>query len=143
MTAFTPVATSLSSLGFRPTAAPATAYAPAAPTPAITAPVAGNQAVATTYDPTPVNAGTSGGGAISDAITSGLSGIARLVADSSNRVQGVQAQMQAMMTANGGQLTPVQLQNFQMQMSMAETSMQMAKNIQDKQDQINQIWARA
>ena len=143
MTAFTPVATNLSSLGIRPTAAPAAATAPAAPAPAVTAPVAGNQAVATTYDPTPVNTGTSGGGAISDAITSGLSGIARLVADSSNRVQSVQSKMQAMMTANGGQLTPVQLQDFQMQMSMAETSMQMAKNIQDKQDQINQIWARA
>lgn len=142
MTTFAPVATGLGSLGIQPTAAPATTYTPA-PTAPVTAPVAGNQAVATTYDPTPVNTGTSGGGAISDAITSGLTGISRLVAESSNRVTNVQAKMQAMMTAGGGQLTPVQLQDFQMQMSMAETSMQMAKNIQDKQDQINQIWARA
>ena len=150
MTTFSPIATGPSSLGITPAV-----QAPAAQTPAVQAPAAGaqpaaagNAAVATGYDATPVDTSVAGGGAVLDAINKGiqdfgsLTGISRMVAQSSSRVENVNKQMQARMTATGGQLSAGEMQIFSQQMSLAETVMQMAKSIQDKQDQINQIWAR-
>jgi hypothetical protein len=129
-----PVSTTAVSLGAMQPAAPAA-------TTAVTAPAAGNAAVNTGYEPTPVV--VSGGGAIADAIAGGISDISSMVGAASKRMDSIQQRMTAAMTASGGSLNPAALQSFHQEMTNAETAMQMLKQIQDKRDAANQIWARA
>ena len=141
--AISPVSTTAVSLGATPQpAAPVAAPAAAPARPAsVTAPVAGNAAVATGFDPTPVS--TVGGGGFADAVTSGLNDISQMVGAASQRMESIQTRMKAAMTASGGSLTPAALQSFNQEMTNAETAMQMLKQIQDKKDAANAVWARA
>ena len=119
--------------------------APTAPTmsatPSSPAPVAGSPASRSTtgFDPQPATTEASGGGAIGDAL---LSGIGRIAAFASNGMKSIEAAIQGDMASGGGEVDPAKMQQYAMKMSSYETMMQLAAKLQEKQDNAIQVWLR-
>ncbi|MCB0878649.1 MAG: hypothetical protein KDC46_06670 [Thermoleophilia bacterium] len=79
----------------------------------------------------------SGGGAIGDALKSGVSSI---VAFAQKGMADIQKAIQGDMAANNGEVDPAKMQLYTMKMSTYELLNQMAAKIQEKQDRAVQIW---
>jgi hypothetical protein len=111
------------------------------PATTVAAPIAGAQAnpaptnasVATSYSSTPV----SGGGLIEDFGNA----ISNMVASASAKNQAIEDQIQALIKSDG-KVSPEQMSVFQRQQAEAETVMTLAKNMQDREERMQQIWAQ-
>ncbi len=81
----------------------------------------------------------SGGGAISDALKSGVSSI---VAFAQKGMADIQKAIQGDMAANNGEVDPAKMQLYTMKMSTYELLNQMAAKIQEKEERSIQVWLR-
>ena len=99
--------------------------APAAP--------AGNAAVPTGYSSTPTDA--SFGGEITNAVT-------RLTAFAQQKMQDTQNEISSLFNSEGGPVDAAKLQVYSQRMSMYEMSMQMAKQIQEKEERATAVWTQ-
>lgn len=82
---------------------------------------------------------SSGGGAIGDALTKGVSGI---VAFAQKGMADIQKAIQGDMAANNGEVDPAKMQLYTMKMSTYELLNQMAAKIQEKEERSIQVWLR-
>ena len=80
-----------------------------------------------------------GGGAITDALKSG---VAKIAAWAQRGMTGIQEAIQGDMNANNGQVDPAKMQQYTMQMTNYELMMQMAAKIQEKEEAAIKIWLR-
>ena len=131
-----PIASNAASLGAAQGAYGATAAAATAPRPATTpsAP-AGNAAVNTGFDPTPVT----GGGAVGDFLKDSVS---KMVAMASTGKENLEKAMAADTASNGGKLDAAKVQQYTSQLSTYDNLTALAKKIQDSKDQSIQVWLR-
>jgi hypothetical protein len=113
------------------TGQPAPALAPAAQTQVANSAAA----IATNH----MTAAASGGGAISDALKSGVSSI---VAFAQKGMSDIQKAIQGDMAANNGEVDPAKMQLYTMKMSTYELLNQMAAKIQEKEERSIQVWLR-
>lgn len=81
----------------------------------------------------------SAGGAIGDALKSGVSGI---VAFAQKGMADIQKAIQGDMAANNGEVDPAKMQLYTMKMSTYELLNQMAAKIQEKEERSIQVWLR-
>lgn len=86
-----------------------------------------------------MQAATSGGGAIADALKSGTS---KIVAFAQKGMADIQAAIQGDMAANNGEVDPAKMQLYTMKMSTYELLNQMAAKIQEKEERSIQVWLR-
>lgn len=84
-------------------------------------------------------ASTSGGGAIGDALKSGVGSI---VAFAQKGMADIQKAIQGDMAANNGEVDPAKMQLYTMKMSTYELLNQMAAKIQEKEERAIQVWLR-
>lgn len=82
---------------------------------------------------------STGGGAIGDALKSGVSGI---VAFAQKGMADIQKAIQGDMAANNGEVDPAKMQLYTMKMSTYELLNQMAAKIQEKEERSIQVWLR-
>ena len=133
----TPIASSPASLGAAQNAYGATA-ASAVNTPAAgsrpSAP-AGNAAVNTAFDPTPVT----GGGVVGDFLKDSVS---KMINMASTGKDNLEKAMAADTKANGGKLDAAKVQQYTSQLSTYDNLSALAKKLQDSKDQSIQIWLR-
>ncbi|MCW2924146.1 MAG: hypothetical protein JWM98_1550 [Thermoleophilia bacterium] len=80
-----------------------------------------------------------GGGAITDALKSG---VAKIAAFAQNGMNKIQEAIQGDLAAGNGTMDPAKLQQYTMQMSTYENLTKMAAKIQEKQDESVAIWLR-
>jgi hypothetical protein len=88
---------------------------------------------------TQLNTAAVGGGAIGDALKSGVSGI---VAFAQKGMADIQKAIQGDMAANNGEVDPAKMQLYTMKMSTYELLNQMAAKIQEKEERSIQVWLR-
>ena len=84
-------------------------------------------------------AAVTGGGAISDAL---LSGVAKIAAFAQNGMKSIEQAIQGDMNANNGQVDPAKMQQYTMQMSNYELMNQMAAKLQEKEEAAMRVWLR-
>lgn len=134
----TPIASNAASLGAAQNAYGATAAAATAPAPgagSTPAAPAGNAAVSTGFDPTPVT----GGGAVTDFLKDSVS---KMINMASSGKENLEKTMAADTAANGGKLDAAKVQQYTSQLSTYDNLTALAKKLQDSKDQSIQVWLR-